>query len=124
LKEQGLHINFWDAFKISFKMLLTLRPHFDRLVEKSVPVSPSPSSESASANPSDADQIIAEHLQKQPNPWDHIFDERHLNEVLNPRNAFLALKPTLSHDALYESYWAWRRRRPNPGWRLDTCEDD
>jgi hypothetical protein len=22
----------------------------------------------------------------------------------------------------YESYWAWRHRRPNPGWRLDTYE--
>lgn len=24
------------------------------------------------------------------------------------------------HDGFYESYWAWRRRRPDPGWRLDT----
>lgn len=28
------------------------------------------------------------------------------------------------HDGFYESYWAWRRRRPNPGWRLDTYEGD
>lgn len=26
------------------------------------------------------------------------------------------------HDGFYESYWAWRRRRPDPGWRLDTYE--
>jgi hypothetical protein len=24
------------------------------------------------------------------------------------------------HDGFFESYWAWRRRRPDPGWRLDT----
>jgi hypothetical protein len=28
------------------------------------------------------------------------------------------------HDGLYESYWAWRRRRPDPGWRLDNFEGD
>jgi hypothetical protein len=28
------------------------------------------------------------------------------------------------HDGFYESYWAWRRRRPNPGWRLDTYDGD
>ena len=26
------------------------------------------------------------------------------------------------HDGFYESYWAWRRRRSDPGWRLDTYE--
>ncbi|MEO2091977.1 MAG: hypothetical protein ABGY75_21190 [Gemmataceae bacterium] len=26
------------------------------------------------------------------------------------------------HDGFYESYWAWRRRRPDPGWRLDTYD--
>ena len=26
------------------------------------------------------------------------------------------------HDGFYESYWAWRRRRPDPGWRLDKLE--
>lgn len=26
------------------------------------------------------------------------------------------------HDALYDSYWAWRKQRPDPGWRLDTYE--
>lgn len=26
------------------------------------------------------------------------------------------------HDGFYESYWTWRRRRPDPGWRLDTYE--
>ncbi len=28
------------------------------------------------------------------------------------------------HDGFYESYWAWRRRRPDPGWRLDAYEGD
>jgi hypothetical protein len=28
------------------------------------------------------------------------------------------------HDGFYESYWAWRCRRPDPGWRLDTFEDE
>jgi hypothetical protein len=28
------------------------------------------------------------------------------------------------HDGLYESYWSWRRRRPDPGWRLDTYEGE
>jgi hypothetical protein len=23
------------------------------------------------------------------------------------------------HDGFYSSYWAWRRRRPDPGWSLD-----
>ena len=27
------------------------------------------------------------------------------------------------HDHFFESYWAWRERRPDPGWRLDTYED-
>lgn len=27
------------------------------------------------------------------------------------------------HDEFYESYWAWRKRRPDPGWRLDCYED-
>jgi len=26
------------------------------------------------------------------------------------------------HDGFHESYWAWRRRRPDPGWRLDNYE--
>jgi hypothetical protein len=26
------------------------------------------------------------------------------------------------HDAFFESYWAWRKRRPDPGWKLDTYE--
>lgn len=26
------------------------------------------------------------------------------------------------HDALYDSYWAWRKQRPDPGWRLDNYE--
>jgi len=29
-------------------------------------------------------------------------------------------KDLLLHDGFYESYWAWRRRRPDPGWQLDT----
>ncbi len=28
------------------------------------------------------------------------------------------------HDGFYESYWAWRRRRPDPGWRLDTYAEE
>lgn len=28
------------------------------------------------------------------------------------------------HDGFYESYWAWRRRRPDPGWKLDNWEDE
>ncbi len=28
----------------------------------------------------------------------------------------------LLHDGFYESYWAWRRRRPDPGWRLDQYD--
>lgn len=28
------------------------------------------------------------------------------------------------HDGLYESYWAWRRRRADPGWRLDTYDGE
>lgn len=30
----------------------------------------------------------------------------------------------LLHDGLYDSYWAWRRRRPNPGWRLDNYDGE
>ncbi len=28
------------------------------------------------------------------------------------------------HDGFYESYWTWRRRRPDPGWRLDTYSEE
>ncbi len=28
------------------------------------------------------------------------------------------------HDGLFESYWAWRRRRLDPGWKLDTYEGE
>jgi hypothetical protein len=28
------------------------------------------------------------------------------------------------HDGFNESYWAWRRRRPDPGWRLDMYESE
>ena len=31
---------------------------------------------------------------------------------------------TMLHDGFYESYWAWRRRRPDPGWRLDTHTEE
>jgi hypothetical protein len=24
------------------------------------------------------------------------------------------------HDRFYDTYWAWRELRPDPGWRLDT----
>jgi len=27
------------------------------------------------------------------------------------------------HDAFFDSYWLWRDRRPDPGWKLDTFED-
>lgn len=27
------------------------------------------------------------------------------------------------HDGFFESYWAWRRRRSDPGWRLDTFDE-
>lgn len=28
------------------------------------------------------------------------------------------------HDDFLESYWVWRRARPNPGWRLDLLRED
>ena len=28
----------------------------------------------------------------------------------------------MSHDQFFESYWEWRERRPDPGWKLDTYE--
>jgi hypothetical protein len=31
---------------------------------------------------------------------------------------------SMLHDDIYESYWTWREQRPNPGWRLDTLEDE
>jgi len=27
------------------------------------------------------------------------------------------------HDVLFDTYWLWRDRRPDPGWRLDTFAD-
>jgi hypothetical protein len=24
------------------------------------------------------------------------------------------------HDDFFESYWLWRKRRPDPGWKLDN----
>ncbi len=27
------------------------------------------------------------------------------------------------HDAFYESYWAWREKRTDPGWKLDILDD-
>lgn len=27
------------------------------------------------------------------------------------------------HDVLFDTYWLWRDRRPNPGWSLDTLTD-
>ena len=26
------------------------------------------------------------------------------------------------HDEFFDSYWQWRARRPDPGWKLDTYE--
>ena len=28
------------------------------------------------------------------------------------------------HEYFFETYWAWRDRRPDPGWRLDNLEPD
>ena len=28
------------------------------------------------------------------------------------------------HELWLEAYWDWRRRRPDPGWKLDTHEDE
>ena len=28
------------------------------------------------------------------------------------------------HDTFYETYWDWRKVRPDPGWRLDVLNDD
>ena len=33
-----------------------------------------------------------------------------------------ATNDLMLHDGFYESYWGWRRRRPDPGWRLDTFD--
>jgi hypothetical protein len=33
------------------------------------------------------------------------------------------VKELMLHDGFNESYWAWRRRRPDPGWKLDTYEE-
>ena len=27
------------------------------------------------------------------------------------------------HDEFFETYWAWRERRPDPGWTLDMLDD-
>ena len=112
LKEQGRHIGFWDAFKISIKTLLRWGSSYSEtlLLEKSVPVSPPPPAESAQSSPPadkeisppDVDQIIAEHLQKQPDPWDQILDARHLSEVLSQPPPVIFELEWLSHDALYE----------------------
>ncbi len=52
---------------------------------------------------------------------DGVVDPPQLSDVLD--NERVATEIML-HDGFYESYWAWRRRRPNPGWRLDTYSGD
>ena len=27
------------------------------------------------------------------------------------------------HDTFFDTYWNWRRVRPDPGWKLDTLDD-
>ncbi|HYF39826.1 MAG TPA: hypothetical protein VD930_09070 [Gemmatimonadales bacterium] len=29
---------------------------------------------------------------------------------------------TMLHDEFFDSYWKWRERRPDPGWKLDTYQ--
>jgi hypothetical protein len=62
---------------------------------------------------------------------DGIGDPRGLNEVwlgarIEPNSdeadGSEDIEP-LRYD-FYESYWAWRQCRPNPGWRLDTLGTD
>jgi hypothetical protein len=52
---------------------------------------------------------------------DGVADPPDINEVSADDQT--AVEITL-HDGFYESYWAWRRRRPDPGWRLDTYAED
>ena len=35
-----------------------------------------------------------------------------------------AVDDDMLHDQFYETYWAWRRRRPDPGWLLDTYDGE
>lgn len=34
-----------------------------------------------------------------------------------------ARRQVFLHDTFYETYWDWRKVRPNPGWRLDVLDD-
>jgi len=47
-----------------------------------------------------------------------------LPEDLDVSTRDQSLEKLQLHDAFYESYWAWRRRRPDPGWRLDTFPEE
>jgi hypothetical protein len=35
-----------------------------------------------------------------------------------------ARRQVFLHDTFYETYWDWRKVRPDPGWRLDVLKDD
>ncbi len=50
---------------------------------------------------------------------DGVADAPELADVLESDSTAVDL---MFHDGFYDSYWAWRRRRPDPGWRLDTYE--
>jgi hypothetical protein len=50
---------------------------------------------------------------------DGVADAPELEDVRDSDSTAVDL---MLHDGFYESYWAWRRRRPDPGWRLDTYE--
>jgi hypothetical protein len=46
-----------------------------------------------------------------PGPWLPF----HIAEATDDEHEHLML-----HDVLFDSYWLWRDRRPDPGWCLDT----
>jgi hypothetical protein len=50
---------------------------------------------------------------------DGVADAERLEDILD---SDATAAESMFHDGFYESYWAWRRRRPDPGWRLDTYE--
>jgi hypothetical protein len=52
---------------------------------------------------------------------DSVADPQSLEDVQDCDRT--AVEITL-HDGFYESYWAWRGRRPDPGWRIDTHEGE
>lgn len=50
---------------------------------------------------------------------DGVADAPLLDDV---QDADLSAANLMLHDGFFESYWAYRRRRPVPGWRLDTYD--